>query len=142
MRFVNKYVHARYSPRVPYYETHGPHRQLVHGLIVQFEDNEFDSEAAQHTFGWTDEERVEVEEYLQAHRDYGRVMNTVSAGEVEGITTAPPELITCLWMVTIDGDVEVCGRPAVNEEGECAKHAAMAEAPQHKPNRPAAKASA
>jgi len=143
-RFVSTYSHDRYVVRPRFRKSidGGLRSEMVPGLAAEFENNTFDSEAEQLRLRWTDEERIEVEEFLRSCADFG---HRISEPDLSGITSEPrialSDLRTCLFVVTIDGDVEPCGRPASSEDGYCDKHASLAEAPQSKPNRSKAAAS-
>ena len=141
MKFYSHYSHARYTVEPTYYRLAGPHRETVHGIAAEFDDNRFDSEVAQKQLRWTDEQREQVESYLMAHADYGKTLRAIPDGELAE-AQAPQEIAVCLFRVTIDGDVEACGRPSVSSDGYCAKHANMTEVPELKPNRQRAKAPA
>lgn len=135
MQFWSKYDRALYTISPTYPKLNGPHRELIQGIHAQFLDHLFDSELAQLENRWSDEVRSEVEEYLQAHYDFGKTMRLVTEEDtaLAGMAATIP---TCLFRVTIDGEVDACGRPAVSEDGYCQKHASMVEdTPVEKPNR-------
>lgn len=135
MQFWSKYDRARYVVTPTYWEIVGPHRQQVKGIAAEFREHHFDSETGQIENRWTDEVRGEVEQYLQSHYDFGKTMRLVSDTDTE-MATAAAAVPTCLFRVTIDGEVDACGRPAVSADGYCQKHASMVEdAPVDKPNR-------
>jgi hypothetical protein len=141
VQFWSRYDRARYVVEPTYWEIVGPHRQQVKGIAAEFNDHLFDSDAAQALNRWSDEVKAAVEEYLQAHYDFGKTMRLVTSQDtvMAGSIAAVP---TCLFRVTIDGEVDACGRPAVSEDGYCQKHASMVEdSPMDAPNR-IAKASA
>ena len=141
---------AKYRVTVPGQEDHfeykgpgGAHREKVTGLHAQFEDHGFDSEAAQKRLKWSDETREVVEQALLNHSTLGtKYLRVLVEGELDGIDqTAIDAIATCLFRVTIDGEVEDCGRPALVGSDHCAKHSALTDdAPQSKPNRVAASA--
>lgn len=54
------------------YEIVAGHKRLVRGLSAEFEDHLFDSYKAQKAHRWTDEQRIEVENFLMEHEEYGR----------------------------------------------------------------------
>jgi hypothetical protein len=139
VRFWSKYARARYTVRPTYNEISGPHKQTIYGLHAQFADNLFDSEAAQKAERWSDEDREEVESWLQGHDDFGRglmLQDAMLPGR-EALTRDLPE---CAFRIVLDGgEVDVCGRVAVSDEGFCAKHAGL-DAPKAKPNRVKAEA--
>lgn len=54
------------------YEIVAGHKRLVRGLDAQFEDHSFDSRLAQKRNRWTDEQRLEVEQFLLESEDFGR----------------------------------------------------------------------
>lgn len=126
MIFVSKYAAARFTIAPDDYEYHGHRRVLVRGLHAQFVDNRFDTEQAQRTEKWSDEQRKQVEEGLLASEDLNRTLSLIDPNFEIG-PQIMPEVLTCLFDVTVDGNVESCGRPAISEDGYCQKHAAMIE---------------
>lgn len=138
---------ARYRVTVPgredHYEFHGQHRQKVLGLHAQFENHEFDTEVAQKQLRWSDDEREAVEQALREHQTFGtKYLRELVPDDFAGIEQAAIDAVpTCLFRVTIDGEVEDCGRPALAGSDHCARHAALADdAPMRKPSRAAAPA--
>lgn len=106
------------------------------GLHAAFIDGFFDSQNAQDTLGWKDEERDLVERYLMAHGDFGHGLyldaSEPLAASMPGPEAAPavegqpaPSLTTiCIAQVEKDGETEMCGKPTVDVNGEfCAEHA-------------------
>lgn len=72
MRFSSKFINARYTvgTHAPHYEFHGQHREMVQGLFAQFVNYEYDSETAQKSNHWSDEQRVIVEDWLKQLDDF------------------------------------------------------------------------
>jgi hypothetical protein len=142
VKFWSKYSNARYTVNPTYNEMSGPHRRTVYGLHAQFTENAFDTEVEQEHQRWTDEQREEVEMFLQNHYDFGKTLNLQDA------VLPGPEILTrnlpeCSFRIVLDGgEVDVCGRVAVSDDGLCAKHALLVDTPKSKPNRAKAESSA
>lgn len=71
MRFQSKYANPTFTVRSEVLVGDIKGRPPVTGLRVEFRGNEFDSELAQVQNGWTDEERLHVEQWLTSSREYG-----------------------------------------------------------------------
>lgn len=75
MIFQSKWRNAAYvirkSQKVIY---PGVGSEIKWGLIAKFRGPQrlFDSELSQESYGWTDEERIQVEDGLLGHKDFGR----------------------------------------------------------------------
>jgi hypothetical protein len=121
----------------------------------------FDSEAAQREFGWTDEERLQVERHLLSHKSYGMpgwhgvgglylapgevippehegVVRTDLPGPRPGVMgsdtpATPPEEARCIFIATGVDDVEQCESAAVEGQSYCAHHLELAAAAEGSP---------
>ncbi len=115
-------------------------------LRVKFENHEWDSEEAMVRERWTNEERLEVEEYLQKHFDFGRQWQggygglyladgpTVPVNTPDLTTQGQQLVVRCSWTDEINGVPEPCDKVAEvsTDEGMhyCEEHAKLAGAKQ------------
>jgi hypothetical protein len=121
-------------------------KSIEHGIVsytkplrAAFVNHRFDSEAAQKSLGWTDEEREQVEQHLLSHYKLGKTRGFYVLDAYMRPTTQAPEPATvvdpgkiqCLFVIpTSEGD-ERCDKPAVEGGIYCEAHvkgAALAEA--------------
>lgn len=137
MRFWSKYTHARYVMVPDDYQEAGRGRtKKVAGIAAVFESNMWDSERAQKENRWDDETRAELESYLMDHEDYGKTLRSVSDSEMAQVIQTANRPANCLFTRTVDGEVWLCGQPAVSDDGYCERHAIeIDDAPKAKPNR-------
>lgn len=139
MRFYSRDSQPRYVI-VPRTYTHfgNGQRELNKGLAVQFHNHILDTLDAQQEEGWTNEERKEVEDHLQNHRDFGSSIRYLDASPAEAEAalaeedTGPVEF--CVWMVQTSEGLSACGERSTAGD-YCEKHAAMADAPEKHANR-------
>lgn len=133
MRFSSTGDHVRYTVIPKDYELQGNHKKILPGsLAAEFFQHEFDSEKAQKSNRWTDEQRVQVEDYLKDHPDFGFQIWEVDE-LVAGINFSGQR---CLFSVPTEGGViDVCGEPAIEDSLYCAKHDADVSKAPTKPNR-------
>lgn len=90
-------------------------------LRAEFKDHEFDSEAAQVSYGWTSDERMEVDAYLKAHIDYGRII--YDAAMLEQERDIQGEVFAwCRFVQTADGEAELCGKRTLEGSLYCDRH--------------------
>ena len=108
------------------------------GLRAEFNEGFFDTEAAQLTLAWTDEERDLVERFLMRHQDFGHGLYLDPSEK--GASVATPErpaaiegqpgesrTVCIAWDENGDGESTMCGRPTVDDAGEfCARHVELA----------------
>lgn len=121
MKFRHKVRNMTYIVRAQDIIVESGHKTVTKGLKAKFVNGEFDSEAAQKSLGWSDEDREHVEAYLHAHPDYGRGMYGVQGRDEARIAEAL-EPHTCLAMYVVQGESQTCGRPC---EGDfCPEHEA------------------
>lgn len=119
-------------------------RWFTDPLYAEFKQHKFDSEAAQRTYGWTDEQRKKVEEHLLNHQDWGRSdgrgifldqtatakptseQELVEAAKARG--TVPER--RCLFMQDVGEDTIQCDQkiPIDQPSDYCSTHEAILEA--------------
>jgi len=108
--------------------------ELIPGLRADFRGSQriFDSEAAQRTNNWTDEQRNEVEDYVLSNREYGRSIflgpGQTLPEDKEGIVRVKPKIAKrrCLSMAIVDGEVgpeiSQCPKEAAAGRDYCFEH--------------------
>lgn len=127
----------------PMFDVTSGTRWFTRPLYAEFKQHKFDSEAAQRTYGWTDEERKKVEEHLLNNPDWGRsdgrgifhdTTATVISSEKDLIEAAKqrgtvPER-RCLFMQEVGEDTVQCDQkiPIDQPSDYCATHEAILEA--------------
>ncbi len=137
MRFWSKYAHARYV-MVPddYVEVGRGRTRKQTGVAAVFENSTWDSEQAAKQNRWDDATRVDMENHLLEHEDYGKSLRAVSEAEYDQAVATANRPTNCLFTRTVDGEVWLCGQPAVSDDGYCERHAnEIDDTPQAKPNR-------
>lgn len=103
---------------------------IAPGLRAVFdEDNHsFDSVAAQEAAGWSDEERVAVEEHLLKHKDYGNGLILMPGQdipeEMQAIARVNRDEVStkCVHVDFIDGEIQQCKNEAVPGDQKCDQH--------------------
>jgi hypothetical protein len=108
------------------------HRELrrlpsgVTGLRAEFVNGSFDTEAAQRSHGWSDDDRLLVEEVLQRpEKGYGSdFFRTDDEGTPERIDPNAPrnDGPRCVFSMRSGDKVEVCGRKVDGESEYCVFH--------------------
>lgn len=104
---------------------HTGRREKTEGLKIEFTTlggpgagSVWDSEAEQQRRGWSDERRIEVEEYLKGQNEWGMSLfladDSVQVGRVSGAA--------CQVMTIIQGGVRSCGRPVAEVGQVCELH--------------------
>lgn len=130
MQFEHKVDNASYVV-IPRHKTKDPTGRVVSvtpGIRVQFQGHLYDTEAAARMYGWDEDTRVMVEQYLMAHKDFNRPFSMGEGGlfvrggldDLSGIADDARDVCQA---VHIDGDLSVqCGKPAVAGTGFCRDH--------------------
>lgn len=103
-----------------------PHAGLKARFSGQAHQGFFDSESAQKNLRWTDEQRIQVEEYLMNHPDFGHQIffapgQTTPDGKEPPDTTRPSE-VRCGHFVTDRGEIRQCKNKALLGNDYCALH--------------------
>lgn len=126
MRFVSAATRAKYVVVPAYTTMNGPTPVPVPGLKARFFGHIFDSEKSQRELGWTDEERIKVEQHLLNHSDFNRHGGFYL--ETESDVVAPRDLGTrrCIaFFRNEDGESEQCPREPVEGYDYCDEHKAL-----------------
>jgi len=126
--FMSQFENMTYVVRPKWEQVHPVSGRVtpVPGLSVNFRGRGrlWDSESAQKTNRWSDEERKQVEDYLLNHTDFGHHL-WLAPGQVapEGYkTNATPEELRCSHFVTEKGEIRQCKNPALVGEEFCGTH--------------------
>lgn len=125
MRFISAAKRAKYvvAGHPKYVEMHGPTPVMQPGLAARFFGNVCDTEKMQKELGWTNEERVIVEEYLMAHKDFNRPGGFYLEVAPDA---APPTNLTvtrCLAFFRNEaGESEQCPNQTVGDTDYCQQH--------------------
>lgn len=144
MRFKHRVINKQYTVLPVDYEISGPHRKRTPGLLVRFANHYWDSLVAQQRNGWSDADRVMVENHLKNHRDFGREWSLGMGGlyfdETEHVPEAAPEgsaapqeqaplTSRCIFTIPLPDGAEQCKEDARTGSDYCNTHfAEMAKA--------------
>lgn len=149
MRFQSAFTNATYVIRAEVVRPNpvsGINEKIQKGLRAKFMGPQriFDTEAAQIRYGWSDEERLEVERGLLTHWDFGRSRHhgrgglylapgekipEIHAGltkpgtgeSVLHLTETDPEEV-CIFFYTGPDELTQCGEPVALGEQYCQPH--------------------
>lgn len=100
------------------------------GLRAQFtgENRIFDSEESAKKYGWSEEERIQVEKHLVKHNDFGNGIYFAAGEEVPDYLTefVKPDKKRiknpCTYVKVKDGVVNQCPEEAMVGSNRCAEH--------------------
>lgn len=132
MIFQSKWRNARYIVRATqrvFYPDVG-YSKLVPGLVAEFKGQQrlFDSEKSQRENGWTDDQRILVEDHLLGHRDWKRGLylapgQTVPADRAGALRTKEEEkAVRCMFVKAEAGEIIQCQKQAAVGRSFCAEH--------------------
>jgi hypothetical protein len=130
MKFFSRYDRAVYFVRQADYRYEGQRRILIEGLTAEFTPRPgggsiFDTERAAKVLRWSAEDRDLVESYLLNHEDFGASLNRFVDPDEDAAAAAKdaPKAVCIVIVPQENGEVSVCGKPAVKETW-CAEHLA------------------
>lgn len=139
MIFQAKWRNSTYILRKSSYKTTDFGRDLVPGLIAKFKGPQrlFDSVATAEALGWSDKERVFVEDKLLGHKDFGNgiylapgeQLTEAQKKKVKNTESLAPSRVRCQKFWVEDGDIKQCNAVAVPGTQYCSE-------PGHNPQEP------
>lgn len=119
MKFHSTFSEITYIVRPQDIEIKAGRPTTTKGLRAEFHKGRFNSESAQKSLGWTEEDRETVEKYLVAHVDHGK---SLSVMDIKAIADEAETQQVCLAMYVVAGESQSCGRPCTGDF--CPEHAA------------------
>lgn len=132
MRFISRNDHIDYvvQPSEILYDASGRRRPgVTPTLTAEFRGHLFDSEWQARKHNWSPEQKVAVENYLQAHGDISGGGLFVEGRAPESLTMSAKERergLSCVVTTTApDGSTIMCGKRPVIREDMCAEHVAQ-----------------